>query len=182
MRHIAFTGENPVCLPDRQPDRHERRLHRLADLPYPRRVPGHPRDRRRRLSLERRQGRHRENSQQRERSGLAHFADRGLTYRRVQPPRLSGLRSDPKIVATRGFYQDRALESRFITEETGGGLYARTSRSTSRTGTGKRRSICATSSYCTGFRILQVSAWPRPSSTRPSNRGSIAQSDLRAAP
>ncbi len=26
----------------------------------------------------------------------------------------------PKLVATRGFYQDRALESRFITEETGG--------------------------------------------------------------
>jgi hypothetical protein len=57
----------------------------------------------------------------------------------------------PKIVATRGSYEDRGLESRFITEEMGSRRLRADIPIICRTHSGRKRGSCATSYSCTGF-------------------------------
>ena len=79
----------------------------------------------------------------------------------------------PKIVATRNLYDDRALESRFITEETGSRGLRRDIPINLPACTKRRPSISATNSCCTDSETMERRLRPTLSWTRRSSPGSI---------
>jgi hypothetical protein len=76
----------------------------------------------------------------------------------------------PKLIATRGYFEDRALESRCLTEETGGASSGTIFRSACLRSTGKKRFISETSYCFSAFAIWAVRSLARDCPIGPSSR------------